>query len=102
MVTLTGGFNFRATKSSSFATLRLAPSLYLPHAWQIGMQVVYFTKNAPTRQAYGNPVYTSISVNKQLGRHLNIGIDWHDIFDGVNHEALINRHAANIKLQYRF
>ena len=101
-LTLTGGFNFCTTSSMSFATLRLGPTLYLPHAWQIGMQVVYFTKNAPNRQAYGKPVYTSISVNKQLGRHWNIGVDWHDIFDGVNQVALINRHAANIKVQYRF
>jgi hypothetical protein len=101
-LTLTGGSNLYIAKSGTFATLRFTPTAYLPYDWQIGMQVVYYTKKAPTREMYGTPVYGCLSVNKQFGKRWNLGVDWHDMFDAFCSEALVNRHAANIKLQYRF
>ena len=78
-------------------------NLYIAkHAWQIAMQVVYYTKNSPKREATGVPVYGCLLVNKQFGRHWNVGIDWHDMFDAFCSDATVNRHAANVKLQYRF
>ena len=100
-VTLTGGANLYIAKDKVFASLRCAPTAYLPRHWQIGMQVVYYTKRSPVRELYGTPVYGSLSVNKQIGRFLNIGVEWHDMFDQLP-EAKVNRHAANIKIQYRF
>jgi hypothetical protein len=47
-------------------------------------------------------VYGCLSVNKQFGKRWNLGVDWHDMFDAICSEAKVNRHAANIKLQYRF
>lgn len=101
-LTLTGGANLYIAASDVFASLRFAPTAYLPHAWQIGMQLVYYTDKAPYREAFGTPVYGCLSVNKQLGKHWHMGIDWHDMFDAFCSEAKVNRHAANIKLQYRF
>ena len=66
------------------------------------MQMVYYTKNSPRREVTGVPVYGCLSVNKQLGNSWNLGVDWHDMFDVMCSDATVNRHAANIKLQYRF
>ena len=101
-LSLTGGSNLYITKSETYASFRFAPTAYLPHEWQIGMQAVYYTKKSPIREVYGTPVYGCLSVNKQLGRRWNLGVDWHDMFDAFCSQAEVNRHAANIKLQYRF
>ena len=101
-LTLAGGPNFYITKNRAFATLRFAPTAYLSHDWQVGMQLVFYTNNSPIREVYGTPVYGCLSVNKQFGKRWNLGVDWHDMFDALCSEAVVNRHAANIKLQYRF
>ena len=101
-LSLAGGSNLYTAKSGTYASFRFAPTAYLPHAWQIGMQVVYYTRNTPIREVNGTPAYGCLSVNKQLGRRWNMGIDWHDMFDAFCSDVVINRHAANIKLQYRF
>ena len=101
-LSLTGGSNLYIAKSGTYASFRLAPTVNLPHAWQIGLQVVYYTKNSPTREETGEPVYGCLSVNKQFGKRWNLGVDWHDMFDAVCTDVEENRHAANIKLQYRF
>ena len=101
-VTLTGGANLHIAKNTVFASLRCAPTAYLPRKWQIGLQVIYFTPQSPIRNLYGTPVYGSLSVNKQIGNFLDIGVEWHDMFDSFCSQAKVNRHAANIKLQYRF
>jgi hypothetical protein len=101
-VTLAGGSNLYTAKSGTYASFRLALTAYLPHAWQIGMQLVYYTKNSPIRETIGVPVYGCLSVNKQFGRKWNLGVDWHDMFDAICSNVKVNRHAANIRLQYRF
>lgn len=102
-VTLTGGANLYIAKSKVFASLRVAPTAYLPRHWQIGLQVVYYTPKSPVRELYGTPVYGCLSVNKQIGSFLNIGVDWHDMFDTFcSNVAKVNRHAATVKVQYRF
>lgn len=101
-VTLTGGANLYIAKNNVFASLRLAPTAYLPHNWQIALQLIYYTPKAPVRQLYGTPVYACLSVNKQIGKSWNLGVDWHDMFDAFCSASEINRHAANIKVQYRF
>ena len=101
-LSLTGGSNLYIAKSGTYASFRLAPSANLPHAWQIGLQVVYYTKKSPIREETGEPVYGCLSVNKQFGKRWNLGVDWHDMFDAVCNDVAVNRHAANIKLQYRF
>lgn len=101
-ITLTGGANLHVAKSIVFASVRCAPTAYLPRQWQIGLQVVYFTPNSPVRVLYGTPVYGCLSVNKQIGTFLNLAVEWHDMFDSFCPDAKVNRHAANIKVQYRF
>ena len=101
-VTLTGGANLYIAKSKVFASVRVAPTAWLPHNWQIGLQVVYYTPKSPVRELYGTPVYGCLSVNKQIGNFLSIGVDWHDMFDSFCSEAKVNRHAATVKIQYRF
>ena len=46
---LAGGANLYTAKSGTYASFRFAPTAYLPQAWQIGLQVVYYTKNSPIR-----------------------------------------------------
>lgn len=101
-VTLTGGANLYIAKSKVFASLRVAPTAYLPRNWQIGLQVVYYTPQSPMRELYDTPVYGCLSVNKQIGSFLSIGVDWHDMFDSFCSAAKVNRHAATVKVQYRF
>jgi len=101
-LSMTGGSNLYIAKSGGYASFRFVPTAYLPHAWQIGMQVVYYTKKSPKREITGVPVYGCLSVNKQLGGKWNLGVDWHDMFDTFCCHTNVNRHAANIKVQYRF
>ena len=101
-VTLAGGANLYIAKSKVYSSVRVAPTAYLPHRWQIGLQVVYYTPKSPVRELYGTPVYGCLSVNKQIGNLLNLGVDWHDMFDTFFSEAKVNRHAATVKVQYRF
>lgn len=101
-MSLTGGSNLYTARSETYASFRLAPTVFLPHQWQIGAQVVYYTKNSPRREMTGVPVYGCLSVNKQFGRKWNLSVDWHDMFDATCNDALVNRHAVNMKLQYRF
>ena len=101
-ITLTGGANLYIAKNNVFASLRISPTAYLPHQWQIAMQVVYYNPKSPVRELYGTPVYGCLSVNKQIGKFLNLGVDWHDMFDSFCSAAKLNRHAATIKIQYRF
>ena len=101
-LTLAGGSNLYTAKSGTYASFRFAPTAYLTHEWQIGMQVVYYTNNSPIYERTGVPVYGCLSVNKQFGRKWNLGVDWHDMFDACCSEAKVNRHSANMRLQYRF
>lgn len=101
-LSLTGGSSLYAFKSEAYASFRLAPTVFLPRLWQIGAQVVYYTKKSPRREATGVPVYGCLSVGKQFGRKWNVSVDWHDMFDAFCSDALVNRHAVNMKVQYRF
>ena len=101
-LSLTGGPNLYVAKSGGYAAFRSAPTAYLPHAWQIGMQMIYCTKKSPRYEVTGVPLYGCLSVNKQIGQRWNLGVDWHDMFDAFYRDAVVNRHAANVKLQYRF
>lgn len=101
-MSLTGGSNLYTAKSGTYASFRLAPTVYLPQQWQIGAQVVYYTKKSPRREVTAVPVYGCLSVNKQLSRRWHFCVDWHDMFDAFCSDALVNRHAVNMKVQYRF
>lgn len=101
-LTLMGGSSFYISKGGGDASFRFSPTVFLPKEWQIGMQVIYFTKKFPIRETYGTPVYGCLSVNKQLDNNWFFGVDWHDMFDAFCSKAVVNRHAANVKLQYRF
>ena len=101
-LTLAGGSNLYTAKSGTYASFRFVPTAYLSHDWQIGLQMVYYTSNSPKREQTGVPVYGCLSVNKQLGARWNLGVDWHVMFDAFCCDAKFNRHAANMKLQYRF
>ena len=101
-LSLAGGSNLYTAESGTYASFRFAPTAYLAHDWQIGMQVVYYTEKSPIRELTGVPVYGCLSVNKQFGRKWNLSVDWHDMFDAFCSDTIVNRHAANIRLQYRF
>lgn len=99
---LAGGTNLYMAPHTVFASIRCAPTVYLPCAWRVGMQMAYYTKKSPIREQTGVPVYGCLSVDKQLGRKWCVGIDWHNMFDACGSESEVNRHAGAVKLQYRF
>jgi hypothetical protein len=41
-----------------------------------------------------------LTLNKQFGKHWNVGVDWHDMFDALCSDATVNRHAANLKVHH--
>ena len=43
-----------------------------------------------------------LSIPDILRIFAKLASDRHDMFDALCSEAVVNRHAANIKLQYRF
>ena len=67
---------------STFAVFNLSPTLFLPCHWQLRAKTVFFTKKATARIAADNDVYASLQLNKQLGRHIDLYAQWHDIFYG--------------------
>ena len=100
---LTGGVNFYAAESGGYASVRIAPKVYLPEEWQVGMQLVAFTKKNPRREATGVPAYGCLTVSKQWGKHWDMGLDWHDMFDLLNcRTSEVNRNAVVGRVQYRF
>ena len=100
-LSLAGGSNLYTAKSGTYASFRFVPTVYLNNDWQIGLQMVYYTRNSPKREETGVPVYGCLSVNKQFCKRWNLGVDWHDMFDAFCSDAKLNRHAVNVKLQYR-
>ena len=98
---LAGGSNLYTAKSGTYASFRFVPTVYLSNDWQIGLQMVYYTRNSPKREQTGVPVYGCLSVNKQFCKRWNLGVDWHDMFDAFCSDAKFNRYAVNVKLQYR-
>jgi hypothetical protein len=100
-LSLSGGSNLYMAKSGTYAMFRFVPTAYLNNDWQIGIQMVYYTSNSPKREETGVPVYGCLSVNKNIGKRWNLGVDWHDMFDAFCSDAKLNRHAVNVKLQYR-
>ena len=102
-LSLAGGANLYATKHGGHAAFRLAPTVSMPRDWQIGLQMVCYTRKSPKRQATGVPVYGCVMVQKLIGRHWLLGVEWHDMFDALHSRtAPMNRHAACVKAQYRF
>lgn len=101
-LSMSGGPHLYVAGSGAYASFRLAPTVCLPQAWRVGMQLVAHTEKSPEREKTGVPVYGCLSVSKQFGQHWHLGVDWHDMFDAFCNKTKVNRHAANIKLQYRF
>lgn len=99
---LTGGANLHISRNIVYASVRCAPTAYLPNNWQIGLQVVYYTPQSPVRVVYGTPVYGCLTINKQIKQHWNLAVEWHDMFDSCTSTNTLNRHAATIRLKYSF
>lgn len=101
-LSLTGGVDFFFTPSEMYGAVRCAPTAWLPRSWQIGLQLVYYTPEAPQRKQTGVPVYGCLSVSKVFAKRWYVGAEWHDMADIMCSNASVNRNAANIRLQYRF
>ena len=86
ILSLTGGFDvcnlkMPDTSNTSFADIRLSPTLNIPNQWQVASHLVWYSKDAPRRAAMDDTaLYASIQLNKQLWRHWDLHIQWHDIF----------------------
>ena len=92
--TLAGGANFIHANNSgdktNFGYVRLAPSVCLPWQMRITAQAVWCSKNAPERQLTDTSVYGLLGVEKTFARHLALSAQWHDMFYGKRHGALVS------------
>lgn len=86
ILSLSGGFNVCHYKPSngdhtSYADIRLTPTLILPCAWQVAAKLIWFSKDAPRRKVMDDTAYYgALQVNKQLGSHWDLQLMWHDMF----------------------
>lgn len=80
----------------TYAYIRLAPTLRLPHTWRIAAQGIWRSAKAPERAMFDDAaVYTLLSVSKTFARHIALTAQWHDIFNS-------NRSAAVLTARYLF
>lgn len=80
-------------KSNDFATFMLAPKLMLPCKLQIMAKGIFYTdKSASMRDQY---VYGELQANKQMDKHWDIQLMWHNIFYSTFSAAMAG-------VQYRF
>ena len=80
-------------EGNDFATFSVAPRLSLPCKLQIMAKGIFVTKNGVPARCQN--VYAELQANKQLGRHWDLQLTWHDIFSR-------NYTAALAGVQYRF
>ena len=81
---------------STYAYIRLAPTVRLPHTWRIAAQGIWRSAKAPERAILNDAaVYTLLSVDKTFARHIALSAQWHDIFN-------CDRSAAVITARYLF
>lgn len=83
-------------EKKTYAYIRLAPTVRLPHEWRIGAKALWWTAKAPEYSLYDNvAVYTDLTVEKTFARHIALSAQWHDIFNS-------NYSAAFIMARYKF
>ena len=87
-LSLTAGFNIynmvlADVCRTTFANARVSSKLYLPRSWQLAGCLVWYSKDAPRRQAAdGKSCYASFQLNKQLWEHWDLLVQWHDMLYG--------------------
>ena len=78
----------QATRNT-YATFRLTPVLSLPHRFRAEGQFVFFTDKTPWRITNENVcAYGALRLTKELGHHLQLAVEWHDMFQGSRSAAL--------------
>lgn len=76
---LTAGVNFVGIKGSGndYATFHFSPRFTLPYQMQLNVQSIFAAGDK--KLAGDNHVYLSGQLCKQLGKHWNFAVEWHDI-----------------------
>lgn len=76
---MTAGVNFVGIKGAGndYATFHLSPRFTLPWQMQLNVQGIFATGNR--KLAVDDDVYLSGQLCKQLGKHWNLAVAWHDI-----------------------
>ena len=79
ILALTAGVNFVGIKGdgNDYATFHLNPRITLPWQMQFNVQSIFAVGN--TKLAVDDDVYLSTQLSKQLGKHWNFAVEWHDI-----------------------
>lgn len=92
---ITGGANYHDVEGAdnNYATFHLEPRLAFAHGWQLSARGVIGTSNATL--AHDEDSYLELQLAKQIGEHVCISADWHDISDS-------DHSAAMAKLQFKF
>ena len=74
---------------TTYATFRLTPVVSLPHQFRAEGQFVFFTTQTPWRITNENVcAYGAIKLSKEVGKHLRLAAEWHDMFQGSRSAAL--------------
>lgn len=92
---ISAGVNFFNPKgyNNDYTTFIVNPRLLLPCQLQIGGKAIVASKHDILPSGEKN--YLAFHVEKQIGKHLSIGVDWHDV--------LSKTYAACLgKIEYRF
>lgn len=95
VVSVNAGVNYYNIKGegNDLATFFIAPKVSLPCRFQVAAKGIFFTdKSAAVRD---QQIYAELQANKQLGRHWDVQLMWHDMFDKSYSAALAG-------VQYRF
>ena len=76
---LTAGVNFVGIKGSGndYATFHFSPRFTLPYQMQLNVQSIFAAGDK--KLAGDDHVYLSGQLCKQLGKHWNFAVEWHDI-----------------------
>lgn len=78
ILAVTAGANYYCYEGDSdFATFHIDPRLTLPWQMQLSAQAIFSTDDSEL--SHSEHCYLALQLHKQLGRHLDFGLDWHDI-----------------------
>lgn len=69
-----------SNKNRDYATINIMPRLSTKDGWQMTVQAVVFTKEIAPSMYDNHNVYGSLDVHKQIGKHIDLCAQWHDIF----------------------
>lgn len=74
---------------TTYITGRINAAVRLPYGMTADAALYAFSHDAPIRSLHNDcPLYAHLRLAKQLGRHIRLSLQWHDIFESERSAAL--------------